>query len=220
MEVENEKTPLLIAFEGMDGCGKTSLINAVQDALDGEGIANTMVSMIAKCPARDYLLNDPHLTPVQQIMLIGICAIEAKKQIVQAQSEGKIVLLDRTEISRIVYQEATEGLTLENKSITAMIGEFPKIDFLVWMPISAEVAFERVKSRGQLDAIESRGIEYFSRIEANYQEAMDGFRCLQEHNQRIGRHVTQVIDIDSGAPIRLNAAMVFGEIQDYLSGDN
>ena len=220
MDETNEKKPLIIAFEGTDGCGKTTVLTAVQDLLDAEGIPSAHISMIAKCPAREVLLGDETLNAVQRLMLVGVCAIEAKRQIQQALAEGKIVLLDRMELSRTVYQGVVDGLEAENRSITAMIGEFPHIDYLVYFNIDVEKAYIRVRSRGMPDAIEKLGYDYFVKIQEAYARNLTAFTQLQEHNERCGRKVTQVIELSGTDDPALNAAMIFGEIQDQLLETN
>lgn len=208
-----EKKPLIIAFEGMDGSGKTTLIHAVQDYLDSEGIPSEVIPMAAPCQFRDILLSDHSLDDRQKLLLLALCAIEARKRIEVALASGKWVIMDRTEISRQVYQEVQAGLYLENKAITSLIGEFPHIHYLVYLRVDPDVAWGRLIERGALDTFEGRGINYLYEIADGYNHVIDKFAALMEHRKASKVPYTELIDHVPEDPL-MDAAMIASEIID------
>ena len=218
MKILKEHTPGIIALEGVDGCGKTTLADALQDRLDNEGIRNRRVAMLAHCPARELLLQNSHWAERERLLLIGLCAMEAARQCRQALEDGCWVILERTELSRTVYQSMTDMLVTECRNLNGIIGDFPHIDFLVFLDISFEAAQENLKKRGTpLDTIERLGAVYHMRVFNNYQTALYGFQELQTHRKLCGTPHTEVIRIDSTADPKMNAATILYGINDHLT---
>ncbi len=208
-----EKKPLIIAFEGIDGSGKSTLIHAVQDYLDSEGIASEIVPMVAPCQFRDILLSDHSLDDRQKLLLLTLCAMEATKRIEAALAAGKWVLMDRNELSRRVYQGVQAGLQLENKAATALIGPFPHIDYLIYLRVDPEVAWNRITMRDKLDTFESRGIDYLYEIADGYDRVLEDYAAEMEHRKKSKGLYTEIIDYTPEDPV-MDAAMLTADIID------
>lgn len=209
--------PQIIAFEGVDGCGKTTLIRAVQERLDQEGVRSQVVAMIPDGPVRDILLNSPEMIPQEQLLLLGLAHIESARQCREALSRGCWVLLDRTEMSRTVHQVLTDGLSVENRALNSIIGDcFPHIDHLCYLDIPFEVAQERLAGRGELDAIEGRGRAYLQAIYNNYQVALEEFTQREMHRMMSNQPYTFLHRVDALLEPGTMAAFVLYEINDLL----
>lgn len=208
----------IIALEGVDGSGKTTLADAIQERMDNEGIRNKRVAMVAHCPARDLLLNQAHYTDRERLLLVGLCAMEAARQCREALADGTWVILERTELSRTVYQSMTDMLVTECRNLNGIVGEFPHIDFLVFLDISYEAARANLNKRGvPMDTIESLGDQYHMRVYNNYQTALNGFQELQLHKKLCGMLHTEVIRVEAEMEPNVNAATILYGINDQLT---
>lgn len=106
-------TQQIYAFEGVDGVGKTTLIEAVHNRLASEGFKVETI----KFPMREtelgkicYGITDSSLTdasnPYSRAMTFLLNQDEGIPQIRNALDEGKIVLLDRWSMSTMAYEGA------------------------------------------------------------------------------------------------------------------
>lgn len=214
-----ERRPLLVAFEGPDGSGKTTLLKTVQDALDAEGIFSSRVSMIPEGPIREILLNQKNLDPIQQLLLFGAAQVEVASIIRQRLEKGHVVLLDRTPISRAVYQAATYQIQSQNKAMEAIVGEFPCIDLLVYLHISPEEASRRLKARSgdEIDELERLVEQNRETYHQLYEDEIQATVNYNEHLKNCGMRHTDVYTVEAQYPAKMLASMVVSEIIERLS---
>jgi len=140
---------MIYIFEGIDGCGKTSLINALEDRLrsngfkvksfsDGVGLDGSVVAENMRSALKQS--NDD----ISKLMMIQIIRIELYKEIIKYQSENPdaIILLSRSTISSAVYNDNrdTDYVYANIISTTPNLGDVSNIFYLKCSP---EVAFNR-----------------------------------------------------------------------------
>lgn len=112
----------LIAFEGPDTAGKSTVLNILKQVLPiiyGTKVkfifsrepGNTLTSSSNKCEEiRKKLLTDKTLTPEQQAELFAESRYLHTKEIVEFIKQGYIVIVDRYLLSSLVYQGNIIGL--------------------------------------------------------------------------------------------------------------
>jgi dTMP kinase len=108
-------TPLLIAIEGVDGTGKTTLARALAAALN----ARIIKRPIAGSPAAELIKahrDDPDQVPTLLSALHDDCAA-ALKAARAYQAQGHTVILDRHYLSTAVYQGGDKWMELAKDSI-------------------------------------------------------------------------------------------------------
>lgn len=140
---------MIYIFEGIDGCGKTSLINALESRLnsnglkvksfsDGVGLDESVVAENMRSALKQS--NDD----ISKLMMIQIIRIELYNEIIKYQSENPdaIILLSRSTISSAVYNDNrdTDYVYANIISTTPNLGDVSNVFYLKCSP---EVAFNR-----------------------------------------------------------------------------
>ena len=177
----------LITFEGIDGSGKSTQIQLLQQAFDKLGI----VYNIFREPSgtdlsekiRDILLDKNNFdlnSKAESLLFAAARAQLTTEQIKPAIARGEYVICDRFTDSTIAYQGFGRGLNiniLHKINEIATDGLIPDITFI--LDISPENSLHRMKSATP-DRMESSGIEFFQKIRQGYYQIMEQSqsRCI------------------------------------------
>jgi len=220
----------IIAFDGPDGSGKTTLIAAFQDVLDKSGIRSTVISLIPDSPERTLLINEENYTKRERLLLVALCYSRAVKMIKEALMQPQIILLDRSPLSIDVYQRAIDGLSLETDCVFKAVDPVQTIDHLVYCSVDDAVAEERIASRGiydvdsgvvrddesQYNAFESKGFAYRQSVRDAFRSVIEKFSITQEAYREAGCPYTKIHAVEGELAPELNATMILYEINDSL----
>lgn len=164
-----------IAFEGIDGAGKSTLIAALKARLEARG-ADVLVAREPGTTAFGErlraLLLDPGTEQLQrwtEACLFTAARAEMLAQVIQpALEEGRTVLLDRFAYSTLAYQGDGLGLdlsVLEPLQNAAIGGRWP--DRVFWLDLPLDVA--RGRRGEEEDRIEGRGDAFLGRVAAGFE---------------------------------------------------
>lgn len=172
----------LIAIEGIDGAGKSTLADLVQALLT----ARKFRVVRSKEPTTGRwgrMLRDSALTGRLSLeeeveTFIKDRMEHVERLIIPALLEGKVVLLDRYYFSTVAYQGARgmDPAELMRRNETFA----PEPDLLVLVDVDPQLGLERVRSRGNhADQFEKTGTlekarEIFNRIQKPYLLRLDG----------------------------------------------
>lgn len=196
---------ILISFEGLDGCGKSTQIQLLAQRLNALGYPVRIFREPGATPLseqiRQLLLHTAtDITPVAEMLLFNA----ARAQLVEtalrpALEEGAIVLCDRFDDSTTAYQGYGRGLPLEmvlQCNHIATGGVKPHVTFFLDVPV--EVAFQR--SHG-IDRMEQAGHRFFERVRQGYWEIarrepdrvipIDGMRPPEIVHAEIWHHLSR-----------------------------
>ena len=150
---------VLIAFEGIDGSGKSTQWKRLCRWLDEEGHDIEMSFAPTKRAhgqaLRDAWASGERLPVEEEMALFDADRKEHVNELIQpALDRGAIVLLDRYYYSSAVYQGTREGQTPE--AVLRHYEEFcPRADLMLLYDLFVDVALERIRySRSNLDAME------------------------------------------------------------------
>lgn len=172
---------MFVTFEGIDGAGKSTLIQALSARLD----AHRRPTLVTREPGagavgaaiRQILLHGEHLVSEAELFLfLADRSQHVRRVVLPALGEGKIVLCDRHADSTLVYQGYGRGLDLDqlrawNAYATGPLT--PNITFL--LDLSIEESSRRTQKGDRLDQESS---EFRQRVR-------DGF--LQESRREPSR---------------------------------
>lgn len=171
----------LIAFEGIDGCGKSTLIARLYETLQAQGISVLLtkepggtefgkeVRAMVQHPGRK-------LVPISEFLLFAADRAHHVEHVIKpALAAGTIVLCDRMADSSVVYQGYGRGLSLEmiNKvNEWALAGIRP--DVTVYMELDYATAHARILERSrqkyqELSAFDEASAAFFARVIAGYE---------------------------------------------------
>jgi len=166
---------MLISFEGIDGCGKTTQINLLKEKFDFQEIKYISIREPGSTPIseqiRDILLN-PRNTEIasetESLLFASARAQIINEIIIPALNEDKIVICDRFIDSTIAYQGYGRGMDikkLENINLFAIQKVIPQFTF--YLDISVEESQLRLSQNG-LDRMESSGYKFFNKVRNGY----------------------------------------------------
>lgn len=163
-----------IAFEGIDGSGKSTLIKAVREELVKRGLdAGKIISTFEPGGTelgqkiREILLHGEKTgVRTQSALFLADRAHHVEEVIEPALNDGKLVLCDRYISSFWAYQDGVDPNTRIKEYVNWIIkGIYPQI--VVYLDISVEEALKRTSGE-EKDNIESQGAEYLEKVRERY----------------------------------------------------
>ena len=169
---------LFIAFEGPDGCGKSTQIRFLAEHLEQAGLNVVQTREPGGSPIaekiREVVLsreNEGMAAMTEALLYAAARAEHVHKVIAPAIEAGKVVLCDRFVDSSIAYQGY--GRMLGAKTVwrineAAVDGYMP--DVTVFLNVPPERAFERMNENKEYDRLEIEDISFHRRAYEGYQE--------------------------------------------------
>jgi dTMP kinase len=200
------KNGFFITVEGIDGSGKSSIVNFLATELSDKGFyvkktkepGATKLGVILREIVTEGI--DTFCTDnlAEQNQIPGHESIDSKAEfflfiadraqnlsclIRPSLAEGSIVISDRGSDSSLAYQGYGKGLDLDmiSRINNWILGE-TKPDLVVYLKLDYEIAMERIVSRGEkITSFEKKGQEFFGRVIKGFDEIFN-FRAQQNPN--------------------------------------
>ena len=149
-----------ITFEGMEGCGKSTQIALLAEALTARGLAVEVSRSPGGTPVAEKIrtllkvrTKGDELTPEAELLLFGACHAQMTRRLILPVLErGGILLSDRFFDSTTAYQGYARGLDLD---LVLRINRFacgelePDLTFV--LDLDPELGIERSRCRGALE---------------------------------------------------------------------
>lgn len=164
-----------IAFEGLDGCGKTTQLQRLAGACRDQGIAIELVREPGGTEAgeriRDLLLHGPEMGATCEMLLYMAARAQLCREVIRpALDAGRLVLADRFVSSTLAYQGAGSGLDereIRDVAHVATGGLAP--DLVLIFDLDDATARVRLERHGEgLDRMESKGDPFRVRVREGY----------------------------------------------------
>jgi dTMP kinase len=155
--MRTRENSLLIAFEGIDGTGKSTQIRLLAAWLQAQGedvvVTREPTDSDYGRRIRELYLSREQCSPEDELdLFIQDRKLHVKELIKPALQAGRIVLTDRYYYSTAAYQGAN-GLDVED--ILRRNSFAPQPDLVILLTMPPELSAERIRSRGgQLNAFE------------------------------------------------------------------
>jgi len=184
----------LIAFEGLDGTGKTTQIQILEKRLRDRGIP----CMSTREPRffRSLILNH-NFDPAVDLLLFGADrALHVDRVIRPALEQGLVVLCDRYAASTIAYQCFGHGLPIQHclaLNKIACRGIYPSLS--IWLD------FQHAHKSG--DRFEQQSSDFFRRVH-------NGYRYLEFRNPKFIRVIAGDIEVTANAIAQIVDAKLMG----------
>ncbi len=195
---------MYIAFEGVEGAGKSSIVRLVADRLRSAGEEVVEVrepggTDLGDSIRRLLLDGQAPMAPWAEAALFAAARAELADEVVRpALERGAYVLSDRTVYSSLAYQGGARQLGVEavrTLNALALDGIWP--DRVIWLDVDAATGLDR-QSHG--DRIGSEDLEFHQRV-------ADTFRQLAEHEPE------RVVRVDASPDIELVVAAIWKVIR-------
>lgn len=176
---------LFISFEGIDGAGKSTHIDALAQAFRRQGRAVTLTREPGGTPLAEKLrvlvLNDAMDAMTEALLVFAARRDHLQQLIEPALARGDVVLCDRFTDATFAYQGGGRGFDLETlsfleRTVQSVRGLEPDFirnpDLTVWFDLAAEIAAQRLAGARSPDKFEAEPVEFFRRVSDGYRRRM------------------------------------------------
>ena len=169
---------LFISFEGIDGAGKSSHIEALAQAFKAAGRAVLQTREPGGTPLaeklRDMVLHDP-MDPLCEALLVFAARRDHLNHVIEpALARGDVVLCDRFTDATFAYQGAGRGFSLDVLTqlehwVQALpSGGLRQPDITLWFALDPGIAAERLSAARLPDRFESQPMAFFQSVHNGY----------------------------------------------------
>ena len=169
---------LFISFEGIDGAGKSSHIEALAQAFKAAGRAVVQTREPGGTPLaeklRGMVLHDP-MDPLCEALLVFAARRDHLNHVIEpALARGDVVLCDRFTDATFAYQGAGRGFSvdvltqLEHWVQALPSGGLRQPDITVWFALDPAIAAERLSAARLPDRFESQPLAFFQSVHNGY----------------------------------------------------
>ena len=163
---------MLVTLEGIDGSGKTTVAEALQDSLSPETVFTREPTGSWYGEAVDRSIGDDDADPLAELFLYTADHADHLSRLIRpALREGKLVVSDRYADSRYAYQGATLAgeLTRPVEYVRGIHEPFTREpDLTLYLDVPPETGAERA---GASNKFETAG--YLGRVRENYEDLVD-----------------------------------------------
>ena len=198
---------MIIAFEGIDGSGKTTQIANLDSYLRSLGHSVKVVKQPGGTPLgeeiRELILKNRSIDPRADLCLFLASHIQG-----MVEAKGfDYTLIDRSIVSTIAYQSADLGINLTEKILdfySYLLGG-KMIDCLIYLDLDPVTSIKRAMEKNKYEDL---GLDFMESVRANYN------RFLFEQPSRGSNSITQkVFKVDVN---NKDAMVVFDEIRSAI----
>jgi dTMP kinase len=192
-----------IAFEGVEGAGKSTIARRISEYLSSRGDAVVSVrepggTEVGEKIRAVLLTMDHDVAPGAEAALFAASRAQLMAQIVSpALAEGAWVLSDRTAYSSLAYQAGGRGLPLDEVwtlNDIALGGVWP--DVVILLRLEPDIGLGRQRDG---DRIGNEGVEFHSRVAAAFDDLAAG-------------EPDRFVVVDASLPVDEVVALVVGEL--------
>ena len=206
------KKGLFITFEGCEGSGKTTVSKYLYNRLKEEGYDVIYsrepggVDIAEQIRAVILNVNNTAMDPRTEALLYAASRRQHLAEVVlPALNEGKIVLCDRFVDSSLVYQGYARGIGIDKVwELNQFAIDDCMPDMTLYYDVDVEIGLARVRSRGELNRLDSENVEFHKSVRHAYQliaekyperiVTIDSNQCLQTVEEESYRLLKNRID--------------------------
>ena len=182
MSVQQKLAGKFIVIEGLEGAGKSTAIQYIQDWLISKGISEQKIELtrepggtVLAEKMRDIVkmdVDEEQLDDKAELLIMYAARVQlVEHKIKPALANNKVVIGDRHNWSSLAYQGGGRGIDLNliHDIKQVALGDF-KADLTLFLDIEPELGLSRARGRGELDRIERLAIDFFNRSRAVFQQ--------------------------------------------------
>jgi len=206
---------MVIKFDGVDGCGKSTLSRAVADSLSEKGYRVVVVSEFSSpalyatgsaepVPVNTMRIRETALDPAfdcddieRQLLLHFLSRRKNRIELPHLDALHDYVIVDRSTLSNYAYATAI------NPKLAALselaVGDVEKADQIFWIDTPVDLCMDRMSARVS-DAVERKGRAYFERVRELFEKYTVAHKatCTLDGRSEILELVKRVVSILEG----------------------
>ena len=190
----------IISFEGIEGAGKTTQINLLEDYFDSNNITYTLLREPGSTPGGEMirkvlLSNEITLSSMAELLLMFSARAEMINTMIK-KSQSEFIILDRYFHASLAYQGYGRGISLDKIYNLIKITECPEPNLTIVLDIEPSKGFER-KKYYEKDRIENSGNNFFTKVRDGYVDLSDKYKYIKIIDaMRTEKHIhTKIIDL-------------------------
>ena len=162
-----------VTFEGIDGAGKSSHIEALSAWLRARGHEVVLTREPGGTPLaeqlRELVLHAPMDALTESLLVFAARRDHLQQCIEPALARGATVLCDRFTDATFAYQGHGRGFDVEVLArLEQWVQQGRQPDLTVWFDVAPEVAAERRAAARAPDRFERQDLDFFQRVRAGY----------------------------------------------------
>ncbi|MEJ6004304.1 dTMP kinase [Paucibacter sp. AS339] len=162
-----------ISFEGIDGAGKSTHIDALTARLKAAGASVVNTREPGGTPLaetlRELFLHRPMDSLTELLLVFAGRRDHLQTLIEPALAAGQTVLCDRFTDASFAYQGHGRGMDLSVlTTLEQWVQGGRQPDLTLWFDLPAEVAAQRRAAAREADRFEAQDLEFFERVRAGY----------------------------------------------------
>ncbi|MGI9134261.1 MAG: dTMP kinase [Rhodoferax sp.] len=175
-----------ISFEGIDGAGKSTHIQALADALQATGRSVTLTREPGGTPLAEQLrtlvLNDPMDAMTEALLVFAARRDHLHRLIVPALARAEVVLCDRFTDATFAYQGAGRGFDwgilaqleqwVQGQGLEGPTARLIQPDLTFWFDLPAPVAAARLAGARLPDKFEAQPLAFFEQVAQGYAQRL------------------------------------------------
>lgn len=168
----------LITLEGGEGGGKTTQIVRLRDRLTKAGYDVVVLrepgGTVISEQIRDVVLSSKNIgiAFTTEVLLFQAARAQIYREIVLPSLDaGKVVVMDRSRDSSVVYQGVVRGFgkdMIEKLNDLSTKETYPNITFLLDLPV--KIGLQRRAESGKIDRLDMEGADFHSKVREAYLE--------------------------------------------------
>ena len=182
---------LFISFEGIDGAGKSTHIDALAAAFRADGRQVTLTREPGGTPLAEKIralaLHEPMDALTEALLMFAARRDHLQRVIVPALARGDVVLCDRFTDATFAYQGGGRGFDWQSLSTLELLAQdavglqanfiqkpLVQPDLTLWFDVPPAVAAERLAGARVPDKFESQPVAFFDAVRAGYARRAEG----------------------------------------------
>jgi dTMP kinase len=168
-----------ITFEGIDGAGKSSHVEALAAWLRRRGHEVLLTREPGGTPLAESLRElflQREMDPLTEVLLVFAARRDHLRRVIEpALARGAVVLCDRFTDATFAYQGSGRGFdTAVLAQLEAWVQQGRQPDLTLWFDLSPAVAAQRRAGARPADRLEAEDLAFFTRVREGY-----AARCAQ-----------------------------------------
>ena len=166
-----------VTFEGIDGAGKSSHIDAVAERWRSRGLEVVRTREPGGTPLaeslREMVLHQPMDALTESLLIFAARRDHLQQVIEPALARGAVVLCDRFTDATFAYQGLGRGFDLDvlatlEQWVQRHDGTLRQPDLTVWFDLAPQVAAQRLAAARTPDRFEQLDTAFFTRVREGY----------------------------------------------------
>ena|SRR3990167_4459384 len=167
-----------IAVEGLEGAGKSTAMQVIQDFLQAQHIScvltrepgGTAIGESIRNITKQHYAGET-LTPGAELLLMYAARMQLISQVIYpALCQGQWVITDRFELSSYAYQGGGRGIAAHKiDMLSSLVADLVQPNLTIYLDIKPLQGLARVTTRGlEKDRIEQESVAFFERVYEAY----------------------------------------------------